>query len=129
LILSIVPALLGGTVPTEVFSYTTFITGVVDIGIVAPALAVSGAMLLRRTPLGYLLASMMLVFTVVLGVNLTAAGIEQMLTGAIGIGQFIGMTLPFVVLTLLAIWLTIRLFRSCSHATRDQTVSVQVAHV
>jgi hypothetical protein len=39
LVLNIVPALLGNSVPTEVFSYTTFITGVVDIGIVAPALA------------------------------------------------------------------------------------------
>ena len=128
LVLSIVPALLGGTVPTEVFSYTTFITGVVDIGIVAPALAVSGAMLLRRDPLGYLLASMMLVFTMVLGVNFTAAGIAQMLTEVIGIGQFIGMTLPFVILILIATWLTVILFRSCSDESTGQSVLGQPAH-
>jgi len=72
LVLSIVPALLQGTAPSVVASSTTFITGVVDEGIVAPALIVAGALLLRRTPLGYLLASMMLVFTVALGPNPTA---------------------------------------------------------
>jgi hypothetical protein len=127
LVLSIGPALLRGTVPTEVFSYTTFITGVVDIGIVAPALVVSGALLLRLAPLGYLLASMMLVLTVVLGVNLTVVGIVQMLTKVIGIGQFIGMTLPFVILTMIAIWLTIKLFRNVSESTIPQGARPQVA--
>lgn len=61
LVLSIVPALLQGTAPSVVANSTTFIIGVVDEGIVAPALIVAGALLLRRTPLGYLLASMMLV--------------------------------------------------------------------
>jgi hypothetical protein len=128
LALSIVPALLGGTVPPEVASYTTFITGVVDIGIVAPTLVVSGAALLRRAPLGYLLASMMLVFTVVLGVNLTAAGIAQVLTEVISIGQFIGRTLPFVILTLIAIWLTVILFRTCSDVPTGQSVIGRPAH-
>jgi hypothetical protein len=128
LVLSIVPALLRGTVPTEVASYTTFITGVVDIGIAAPALAVSGALLLRRDPLGYLPASMLLVFTMVLGVNLTAAGIAQMLTKVIGIGQFIAMTLPFVILTLIALWLTVILLRSCSDVPTGQSVLGQPAH-
>jgi hypothetical protein len=129
LALSLVPALLRNTVPLEVASYTTFITGVVDIGIVAPALIVSGALLLRNAPLGYLLASTMLVFTVTLGTNLLVAGIAQIVTEVVTTGQFIGMTLPFTILTLIAIWLTIRLFRTCSNATRDQTFSVRMAHV
>ncbi|MCL5994778.1 MAG: hypothetical protein M1546_01835 [Chloroflexi bacterium] len=37
-----------------------------DLAIVAPALIVSGVLLLRRAPIGYLLASTMLVYTVVL---------------------------------------------------------------
>ncbi len=36
LVLSIVPALLQGTAPSVVASYTTFITGVMDDGNVAP---------------------------------------------------------------------------------------------
>ena len=128
LVLSIVPALLQGTAPPEVASYTTFITGVVDIGIVAPALIVSGALLLRRTPFGYLLASTMLVFTVTLGTNLLAAGIAQLLTGVVTIGQFIGFTVPFVILTLIALWLTIFLFRTCSDVTNRRPVTAQAAH-
>lgn len=112
--LSIVPALLQGQVPPEVASYTTFITGVVDEGIVAPTLIVAGALLLQRAPMGYMLASTMLVFTVTLGTNLLAAGVAQLLTGVMSIGPFIGMTLPFAILTLIAIWLTVTLFRRFS---------------
>src|SRR5438067_8539597 len=64
LVLSLVPALLLGKAPPEVASYTTFITGAMDEGIVAPALIVAGVLLLRRAPTGYLLAPMLLVFTV-----------------------------------------------------------------
>jgi hypothetical protein len=105
-------------------SYTTFSTGVVDIGIVAPALIVSGALLLRRVPMGYLLATMMLIFTVTLGPNLAAGGIAQLLSGVMSIGPFIGGTVPFLILTLFAIWFTMVLLRHCSEpATPQETRS------
>ena len=110
-------------------SYTTFITGVLDEAIVAPALIVAGVLLLRHVPIGYLLASMMLVFTVVLGPNLTVAGITQLLSGVISIGQFIGMTVPFVILTLFAIWFTVILFRNVVGSTTLKAARPQVAHV
>ena len=91
LVLSILPALLQGTMPSEVAFYTTFVTGIIDIGIVAPAL---------------------LVFTVTLGLNLTVAGFAQLLTGVISIGQAMGFTVPFVILTLIALGLTVTLFRN-----------------
>jgi hypothetical protein len=128
LVLSIVPALLRGTVPLEVWSYTTFITGVVDIGIVSPALIVSGALLLRNVPIGYLLSSTMLVFTVTLGTSLMVAGIAQLVTGVVTIGQFIGFTVPFAILTLIALVFTIILFRTCSDLSVDNTASTQLAH-
>ena len=109
--MSIVPALLQGTTPPEVASYTTFTTGVVDLGVVAPALVVAGTLLLRRAAVGYLLAATMLVFTVVLGPNLIAAGITQLLGGVMSAGQAMGFTVPFALLTLIAIWLTLALFR------------------
>lgn len=129
LALSTIPALLASTVPLEVASYTTFITGVVDIGIVSPVLIVSGALLLRNIPLGYLLSSTMLVFTVTLGMSLLAAGIAQLVTGVVTIGQFIGFTVPFAMLTLIALVLTIILFRTCSDMMTDKTPSAHVAHV
>lgn len=114
LVLSILPALFQGTAPLEVAFYTTFITAVVDIGIVAPVLIAAGVLLRRRAPIGYLLAPLLLVFTVTLGLNLTAAGIAQILTGVISIGQALGFTVPFVILTLIAIGLTASLFRNFS---------------
>ena len=114
LVLSILPALFQGTAPLEVAFYTTFITAVVDIGIVAPALIAAGVLLRRRAPIGYLLAPMLLVFTVTLGLNLIAAGVTQLLTGVISIGQAWGFTLPFAILTLIAIGLTVSFFRNFS---------------
>ncbi len=120
LMLSILPGLLEGKAPPEVASYTTVITFVVDMGVVAPALILAGILLLRRRPLGYLLASMLLVFTVALGIPLLAMGIAQFLAGLTAIGQFIGFTVSFAILTLFAIWFTIVLLRSVSGATLPQ---------
>jgi hypothetical protein len=116
LVLSIVPALLQSKAPPEAYYYTTFITGIIDIGIVAPALILAGVLLLRRAPLGYLLASTMLTFTAILGPSLSAAGIIQVLTKVITIGQAMVFTVPFVILSLIAIWFTILLFRNFSDA-------------
>jgi hypothetical protein len=117
LVLSIIPALLQNKAAPEAYFYTTFMTGIVDIGIVAPALIVAGVLILRRAPLGYLLASTMLVFTSILGPNLTAGGTIQVIEKVITIGQAMAFTVPFVILALIAIGLTIRLFRSFSEAT------------
>lgn len=114
LMLSIVPALLQGKAPPEAAYYTTFITGALDLGIIAPALVVTGMLLLRRAPLGYLMAPVLLVFTVVLGTGLSAAGIVQLLANLVTIGQFIGFTAGFSMLTLFALWFTIVVFRDLS---------------
>ena len=112
LLLSILPALLQGGAPAELKHYTTFITGAIDLGIIAPALMIAGTLILKRAPLGYLLASVLLVFTVVLGTGLTAAGIAQLLSNLVSIRQFIGFTAGFSLLTLFALWFTIILFRN-----------------
>jgi hypothetical protein len=122
LVLSILPALWSGKVPPEVGSYTTTVTYVIDMGIVAPALIVAGVLLLRTNPIGlaYLLASTLLVFTVILGVNLLTAGTLQMLAGLINIGQFIGFVASFAILTLYACWFMLALFRNVSERISSQ---------
>jgi hypothetical protein len=112
--LSIIPALIEGKAPPEVWSYTTVITYAIDMGIVAPALIVAGVMLLHRNPLGYLLTATLLVFTVILGTSLLTAGTIQMLAGFIDIRQFIGFVASFAILTLYAIWFSLALFRNLS---------------
>jgi hypothetical protein len=116
IVLSILPALLQSKAPPEAYYYTTFMTGIVDIGIVAPALLMAGVLIHRRAPLGYLLASTMLVFTGILGPNLTAGGIIQVAEEVITIGQAMAFTVPFVILALIAIGLTVSLFRNFSEA-------------
>jgi hypothetical protein len=114
LVLSIIPALLQGSVPAELKHYTTFITGAIDLGIIAPALVIAGRLILRREPPGYLLAPVLLVFTVVLGTGLTVAGIAQLMAKLVSIGQFIGFTAGFSLLTFFAVWFAIILFRDFS---------------
>ena len=127
LVLSIVPALLRGSAPLEAAFYTTFTTGVIDIAIVAPALIATGLLLYRCVPLGYLLAATLLVFTVTLGVNLTAAGIAQLATGVISIGQAMGFTVPFIILTLIAAGFTVSFFRNFSEPRAgDVALNVQL---
>ena len=120
-VLSIIPALVEGKAPPEVWSYTTVITYAIDMGIVAPALIVAGVMLLHRNPLGYLLSSTLLVFTVILGTNLLTAGTIQMRAGFINIPQFIGFVASFAILTLYAIWFTLTLFGNLSDEISHET--------
>lgn len=114
MVLSIIPALLQSKAPPEAYFYTTFMTGIVDIGIVAPVLIVAGVLILRRAPIGYLLASTMLVFTCILGPSLMAGGIIQIIEEVITVGQAMAFTLPFAILALIAFVLTVRLLRSFS---------------
>lgn len=112
--LSLGPALLQGKAPVEVASYTTLITQAVDLGVLVPTLLLTGVLLLRRVPLGYLLVATILVFTATLGTNLMTAGVVQLLAGVVTTGQFIGFTVPFALLTLCDIALTVRFFRACT---------------
>jgi hypothetical protein len=113
---SILPGLLSGNTPM-LGGYTTGVTWVVDMGVLGPGLMAGGILLRRHAPAGYLLASVLLIFSVVLGVQLTAMGIVQFAAGLFGIGQFVGMVVSFSILTLFAIWFTIVLFRNFSDAT------------
>ena len=112
LFLSIVPALLANGVPSELGSYTTIITYAVDMGIIAPVLVSTGVLLRRGEPLGYVLASVLLIFIDALGCSLMAMGIVQQIVGLMNIGQFIGFVVSFAILTLFALRFTIVLFRS-----------------
>ncbi len=110
--LSIAPALVAGTVAAEAVYYTTFVTGALDAAIVGPAFIAAGALLLRRQPLGSLLAPVLLVFASMMGPNLAVGGVLQLASGAITAGQAGVFTLPFVALTVAAIVFAARVFRA-----------------
>jgi hypothetical protein len=75
------PALLAGTPPVGLESYTTLVIQVLDLGIIVPAAILTGVLLLRRVPLGTVLAVIVLVFGLSMGAAVTAMGIGQVLAG------------------------------------------------
>ena len=114
LFLSIVPALLANTAPPELASYTTIITFVVDMGIIAPVLVSAGILFRRGEPLGCVLVPVLLIFIDTLGGSLLVMGIAQQIAGLMNMGQFIGFVVSFAILTLFSLRFTIVLFRSLS---------------
>ena len=116
------PALLVGGVPPELASYTTVITFVVDMGIIAPVLVSTGILFRRADPLGYVLSSVLLIFIDAFGASLFAMGIAQRLAHLVNVGQFIGFVVSFAVLTAFSLGYTIVLFR---HLT--DTLPMEVA--
>jgi len=69
----VVPPLLAGTVyPVEVEHYTTLIVQGMDLGLLLPLAAVSGVLLRQKTPSGYLLGPVYLIFLTLLMIALTA---------------------------------------------------------
>lgn len=99
----IVPPLLVGQVPQGLESTTTLVIQVLDLGVIAPVAVLSGILLLRRVPLGYLLASTVLVKSVTLGTAVSAMVVRQLLAGVpLPIIQIVG----FPLLALIGILLT-----------------------
>jgi hypothetical protein len=69
----VVPPLLNGTIiPLQVEHYTTLIVQGLDLGILLPAGFVSGVLLIRKKPLGYLFAPVFFVFLSLLMTALSA---------------------------------------------------------
>jgi hypothetical protein len=126
LLLSILPALLAGIVPPEVASYTTIITFALDMGIIAPVLVSAGILLWRREPLGFLLASVLLIFIDALGCALLVMGIAQQVAGLMHIGQFIGFVVSFAILTLFSIRFTFALFHNITEQPHMQRQTLPV---
>lgn len=76
-----------------------------------PVAFLSGTLLLRRAPLGYLLASIVLVKTLTLGTAVSAMVVGQLLAGVeLSISEIVG----FPLLTLIGIGMTVVLLRHVS---------------
>ncbi|KJS85277.1 MAG: hypothetical protein JM58_08850 [Peptococcaceae bacterium BICA1-8] len=68
----VVPPLLKGAIPLEVEHYTTLIVQGLDLSILLPLAFLSGALLIKKRPLGYLMAPVYIVFLSILMTALTA---------------------------------------------------------
>ena len=93
----IVPPLLQNQTPV-LDNTTTLVIQAMDLGMIVPLAILSGILLLRRSPWGYLLTSVTLMKGVTLGLAVSAMAINM---AQKGVAENIGIMIPFFVITLL----------------------------
>ena len=82
--------LLSGTI-ADMGSYTTEVTYVIDLGVIAPVSFLSAFLILKRNPTGFLLANIMLVTLAIVGIMVAAQTLSQNMAGiTLTTGELIG---------------------------------------
>ena len=111
----LISPLMTGQAPANLGPYTTMFTHGFDSAVITPATVVTGIYLLKRKPLGNLLAAPLLILCTIIGVTVIAQTISQAMLGIIfPIGVYIGMVGSWVVMGAFAVGLAIRFFRNIS---------------
>jgi hypothetical protein len=109
----LISPLMTGQAPANLGPYTTMFTHGFDSAVITPATVITGIYLLKRKPLGYLLAAPLLTLCTLVGVTVIAQTISQALLGIIfPIGVYIGMVGSWVLMGAFAIGLAISFFRN-----------------
>lgn len=57
----IAPSIFQGVIPVKLEHYTTYVIQAMDLGIVVPAAVLSGILLIKRNPFGFLLSSVIII--------------------------------------------------------------------
>lgn len=125
----LVSALIQNQAPPLLGSYTTLFTHVVDLGIIVPVVYLAGVLLLRRAPLGYLLAFIVLALLALIGLVVVAQTVVQLQVGiTYATGVLIGMVGSWVILGLIALWLVVTILRHISPAAAYPSATIRAAH-
>jgi hypothetical protein len=105
--------------PAGLDSNTTSVTDVLDLGLLTPAMVVAGALVLRRRPLGYLIAFSLLVLEAMLAPMIAAQTVSQLEAGVtFTTGEIVGPIGGFVTVSLMAVGMLVALFRNISESAR-----------
>lgn len=111
----VIPPILVGGAPEIMGTYTTLFTHGFDSAVITPAAVIAGICLLRRNPLGYLLAAPILILCTLIGAVVIGQTVFQILVGLVFPAQiYIGMIGSWIVMGAFAIGLTISFFRNLS---------------
>jgi hypothetical protein len=103
--------------PALLDSYTTTVTDVLDLGVIAPAVFLSGALLLRHEPLGYVIAFSLLVLEALLAPMMVAQTAFQVAAGVpITAAEFAPPLAGFGVLALAAMVVLVALLRAIAES-------------
>ncbi|PSN20573.1 hypothetical protein C7271_01445 [filamentous cyanobacterium CCP5] len=115
----LLPALVQDQPPATLGSYYTGrVTDALDLGLITPTTFLAGWLILRRSPLGYLIALALLVLEIMLLPMITAQTISQLAAGiAFTSVEIIGPITGFAILGLLAIWVTVALLKPLASST------------
>jgi hypothetical protein len=120
----IVPNLAAGTPPPGLESYSTLFVQAGDLGIVVPLAFLSGVLLLRRSPTGFLLAGVMLVKGATFGLALIGMIVAMAALGAeVVVFEAVFFTTLAIVLTGFAVHYIACLPRIPRQESRDQIAS------
>jgi hypothetical protein len=108
----VIGALVGGDAPARMDSYTTAMTYALDLAVIAPALFIAGALMLRARPAGYLLAFPLLGIILLLGPAIAAQTLSQSRAGIeFTGGEAAGPVAGFLVVCAWAIWVIVSILR------------------
>ncbi|MBS4535648.1 hypothetical protein GOQ29_08440 [Clostridium sp. D2Q-14] len=99
----IIPPLISGGIPYGLESYSTLTIQVFDLGLIVPLSILSGVLLLKKRPWGYLLTSILLIKGLTLYTAVAVMAIVQVLVGIeVNMGEiviFLGLTLFALIIT------------------------------
>ena len=87
---------------------TTLVIQAMDLGLIVPLAVLSGIMLLKRSPWGYLLSSVTLLKGATLGLGVSVMSISM---ARIGVPESLAIMVPFLVITLLNLIMAVVLLR------------------
>jgi hypothetical protein len=104
--------LVAGRPPDLLGHYTTMVTDAIDLAVITPATFVTGALILRRNAVGYLLAFPLLGLIVMLLPAIALMTVFQVQAGvSFTPGEIVGPIAGFAVLGLFAIWVAVAILR------------------
>lgn len=125
----VVAALAAGRVPELLASYTTMFTYAIDLAVIVPAAWLAAYLVLRRAPLGYLLACVMLVGLAGVGAAVVGQTWAQLAAGIeFSPGQLVGYIGSWIVLAAAATGFIATLLRSVIEAPARQGTLAGAAH-
>jgi hypothetical protein len=104
----IVPPLLQNQTPV-LENTTTLVIQAMDLGLIVPLAILSGILLLRRSPWGYLLVSVTLLKLVTLGLGVSAMAINMALNG---VADSLAIMIPFLIITLMNLLMAVLLLKN-----------------
>jgi len=106
-------ALVTGSPPQLLDTYTTSVTDVLDLGLIVPTLFVAAALVRRRAVLGYVLAATLIVLLVLIAATIVEGTVLQLSARmSFTPEQVVGPIAGFLVLAVIGLVLLVRLLRA-----------------